>query len=228
MDPLPERIRKQTFRPSGSAAKRRKSTYMQTFHRAVKTAGAMLVLGALAMSTVYAAPLKTDEAAKAAAIERANAIFGKLAFFKPVEMGGSTSGQSGAKEVKAVQGPAGLNGLIAKYAAAEGVPVALAHAVIRVESNYRPNARGRAGEIGLMQIKPATARGMGFTGSAKALYDPATNLRWGMKYLGKAHQLGRGSTCGTILRYNAGHSAKRMNKISAAYCGKVKQVMRRA
>ncbi len=97
-----------------------------------------------------------------------------------------------------------------------------------MESNYRTNARGRAGEIGLMQIKPATARGMGFTGSAKALYDPATNLRWGMKYLGKAHQLGRGSTCGTILRYNAGHGAKRMNKISAAYCGKVKRHLRRA
>jgi soluble lytic murein transglycosylase-like protein len=69
---------------------------------------------------------------------------------------------------------------------------------------------------------------MGFTGSAKALYDPATNLRWGMKYLGKAHQLGGGETCGTILRYNAGHGAKRMNKISAAYCGKVKKQLRRA
>jgi soluble lytic murein transglycosylase-like protein len=201
---------------------------MQTFHRAVKTAGAMLVIGAMAISTVNAAPLKTDEAAKAAAIERANAIFGKLAFFKPVDVEGGTSSPAGEKVVKAVKGPANLNGLIAKYAAAEGVPVALAHAVIRVESNYRPNARGRAGEIGLMQIKPATARGMGFTGSAKALYDPATNLRWGMKYLGKAHQLGRGETCGTILRYNAGHGAKRMNKISAAYCGKVKRHLARA
>jgi soluble lytic murein transglycosylase-like protein len=210
---------------SGPTQKRRKSSYMQTFHRAVRTAGAMLVIGALAVTTVNAAPLKTDEAAKAAAIERANAIFGKLEFFKPIEPQGGTGEKAGASAVK---GPANLNGLIAKYAAAEGVPVALAHAVIRVESNYRTNARGRAGEIGLMQIKPATARGMGFTGSAKALYDPATNLRWGMKYLGKAHQLGRGSTCGTILRYNAGHGAKRMNKISAAYCGKVKQVMRRA
>jgi soluble lytic murein transglycosylase-like protein len=196
---------------------------MQIFHRAVKTAGAMLVLGAMAISTANAAPLKTDEAAKAAAIERANAIFSKLSFFQPKDIG-----DAGGKLTPGAGGPANLNALIAKYAAAEGVPVALAHAVIRVESNYRTNARGSAGEIGLMQIKPATARGMGFTGSAKALYDPATNLRWGMKYLGKAHQLGRGSTCGTILRYNAGHGATRMNKISAAYCGRVKQVMRRA
>ena len=115
--------------------------------------------------------------------------------------------------------------IIARYATHHGVPVALAHAVVRVESNYRPNARGRAGEIGLMQIKPATARMMGYSGSAKGLYDPETNIRWGMKYLAEAHRLGRGDTCGTVLRYNAGHGAKRMNRISAAYCAKVKRHM---
>lgn len=115
--------------------------------------------------------------------------------------------------------------IIARHAAEHGVPVALAHAVVRVESNYRANARGKAGEIGLMQIKPATARMMGYSGSVKGLYDPDTNIRYGMKYLAKAHQLGGGDTCGTILRYNAGHGAKRMNKISAAYCAKVKRHM---
>lgn len=115
--------------------------------------------------------------------------------------------------------------IIAKHASNHGIPLALAHAVVRVESNYRANARGRAGEVGLMQIKPATARMMGYTGSVKGLYDPETNIRWGMKYLAKAHQLGGGDTCGTILRYNAGHAAKRMNKISASYCAKVKQHM---
>lgn len=113
--------------------------------------------------------------------------------------------------------------IISKYASQHGVPVSLARAVVRVESNYRPNARGSAGEVGLMQIKPATARMMGYSGSVKGLYDPDTNIRYGMKYLAMAHQLGGGDTCGTILRYNAGHAAKRMNKISAAYCAKVKR-----
>lgn len=113
--------------------------------------------------------------------------------------------------------------IIARHAAANGVPVALARAVVRVESNFRADARGRAGEVGLMQIKPATARGLGYSGSTKALYDPETNIRWGMKYLGMAHKLGGGATCQTILRYNAGHGAKRMNPISAAYCSKVKR-----
>lgn len=115
--------------------------------------------------------------------------------------------------------------IIAKHAQKHGIPVSLARAVVRIESNYRPNARGRAGEIGLMQIKPSTARMMGYSGSAKGLYDPETNISWGMKYLAKAHQLGGGDTCGTILRYNAGHAAKRMNKVSAAYCAKVKRHM---
>ena len=49
------------------------------------------------------------------------------------------------------------SGLIQTYAKQYGVPVDLAHAVIKVESNFNPKARGSAGEVGLMQIKPATA-----------------------------------------------------------------------
>lgn len=113
--------------------------------------------------------------------------------------------------------------IVSRYAASYGVPASLAHAVIRIESNYRVNARGSAGEIGLMQIKPATARMMGYTGSANGLFNPETNIKFGMKYLALAHKLGGGATCGTILRYNAGHAAKRMNPVSSAYCSKVKR-----
>lgn len=111
--------------------------------------------------------------------------------------------------------------LISKYAKEYNVPVALANAVIRVESNYNPNARGSHGEIGLMQIKPATARMMGYSGGAKGLFDPETNIKYGMKYLAAAHDLGGGETCNTILKYNAGHGATRMNPVSKSYCGKV-------
>ncbi len=74
-----------------------------------------------------------------------------------------------------------------------------------------------------MQIKPATARLMGYSGSNDDLFHPETNIKFGMKYLGKAHELGGGSVCRTILKYNAGHAAKRMNPISSAYCSKVKR-----
>lgn len=111
--------------------------------------------------------------------------------------------------------------LIAGYAKQYGVPVQLASAVIAYESKFNPKARGAHGEIGLMQIKPETARAMGYNGPASGLYDPDTNLKYGIKYLAMAHQLGGGTTCGAILRYNAGHAATRMNATSKAYCGQV-------
>ncbi|HRP80228.1 MAG TPA: transglycosylase SLT domain-containing protein [Aquamicrobium sp.] len=130
-----------------------------------------------------------------------------------------------AVKARPTAGASAYDAIISRHAAQHGIPASLARAVVRIESNYRPNARGRAGEIGLMQIKPSTARMMGYSGSAKGLYDPETNIRWGMKYLARAHALGGGDTCGTILRYNAGHGAKRMNKVSAAYCARVKRHM---
>ncbi|MEO0635702.1 MAG: transglycosylase SLT domain-containing protein [Pseudomonadota bacterium] len=115
--------------------------------------------------------------------------------------------------------------LIRKHAKANNVPVDLALAVVQIESSFNPKARGAAGEVGLMQIKPATARGMGYSGLTRALYNPETNIKWGMKYLGGARAKSDGSVCGTILKYNAGHYAKRMNKISANYCRKVKRIL---
>ncbi|MDX5594023.1 lytic transglycosylase domain-containing protein [Pseudovibrio sp. SPO723] len=115
--------------------------------------------------------------------------------------------------------------LIKETAKKHGVPHELARAVVQVESSFNPSARGAAGEVGLMQIKPSTARGLGYRGSTKALYNPETNLEWGMKYLAGAHKKAGGDLCGTILRYNAGHYAKRMNKTSARYCQKVQNIL---
>lgn len=124
---------------------------------------------------------------------------------------------------RADEGDKPYTAIIKRHAALNGVSIQLAHAVISVESNYRPDSRGKAGEVGLMQIKPATAKLMGYSGSVTELFDPETNIEFGMKYLGKAQKLGNGTTCGTILKYNAGHAAKRMNPVSQAYCQKVKR-----
>ena len=74
--------------------------------------------------------------------------------------------------------------LIRRYARANGVPYALARAVVQVESGFRASARGGVGEIGLMQLRKSTARGMGYRGSTRALYNPETNIKYGMRYLG--------------------------------------------
>lgn len=158
---------------------------------------------------------------RAAVIDRNGVVtVGKLKTFKSTT-GYPKAGNPLAEGLKS----ASYSSLIQTYAKTYGVPVDLAHAVVRVESNFNPRARGSAGEIGLMQIKPATARMMGYQGGAKGLYDPETNIKFGMKYLAMAHDLGGGTTCGTILKYNAGHGAKRMNPVSKRYCGKIQSII---
>jgi len=116
--------------------------------------------------------------------------------------------------------------LIAHYAAENGVPLPLAHAVIEKESGYNAGATGR-GTVGLMQIKPGTARGIGYDGPTDALYEPSTNLEWGMKYLGGAYKLGGGDTCGTALRYQGGHRATKETATTRRYCAELKAIMAR-
>lgn len=115
---------------------------------------------------------------------------------------------------------------IKKYARQYQMDDRFVRAVIYSESSFRVNALGRAGEIGLMQVKPSTARAMGYRGTKNQLYLPENNIKYGIKYLRKARDAGDGSICGTILKYNAGLYAKRMNPVSFRYCQKVKRLMR--
>lgn len=101
----------------------------------------------------------------------------------------------------------------------------LVRAVIRVESEWDQDLTGLAGEIGLMQILPATARDIGYGGSFDALYDPETNIRWGIRYLAEAFRLANGDLCQTVLKYNAGHGATKMTNAGSNYCTRVRGFM---
>jgi soluble lytic murein transglycosylase len=80
--------------------------------------------------------------------------------------------------------------LILAAAQKYGVDPALIKAVVWRESRFDPNARGGAGEIGLMQIREAAADEWAKAEkirffSHQHLYDPAKNLLAGTWYLGK-------------------------------------------
>lgn len=115
-----------------------------------------------------------------------------------------------------------LQALVAKYAAAEGIPFSLAHGVVMVESRYNPRATGKGGYIGLMQLSYRTAKGMGFSGSRAALYEPETNIKYGVKYLAGAYRQAGGNMCVTVSKYQGGHGVRGVTKAGAAYCGRVK------
>lgn len=69
--------------------------------------------------------------------------------------------------------------IIEKAAAQFNIPAKLIKSVIQKESNFNPNALSHAGASGLMQLMPATARGLG----VKNVFDPAENIIAGSKYL---------------------------------------------
>jgi soluble lytic murein transglycosylase-like protein len=106
---------------------------------------------------------------------------------------------------------ADYNELVARHAQANGVPEALVHRVIVRESRYQPHLIGRGGTIGLMQIKLATARGLGYTGSAEGLRDPDTNLTYAVKYLAGAYRAANGDHGRAVAYYAGGYyyAAKR-------------------
>jgi soluble lytic murein transglycosylase-like protein len=123
-----------------------------------------------------------------------------------------------------ISGSTAIDALIEKHARENGIPPALAYGFVRVESRYNPGAKG-SGVYGLSQIKPATARGLGFSGPASALFDPDTNLRYGMRYLAGAWQKGGGDVCMAAMKYKGGHRATRMTKSTLSYCAAVKREM---
>jgi soluble lytic murein transglycosylase-like protein len=110
------------------------------------------------------------------------------------------------------------NELVARHAQANGVPVELVHRVIVRESRYRPSLIGRGGTIGLMQIKLATARGLGYTGTAEGLRDPDTNLTYAVKYLAGAYRAANGDHNRAVGYYASGYyyAAKRQRREARA------------
>ncbi|MFB2531966.1 transglycosylase SLT domain-containing protein [Paracoccus sp. p4-l81] len=97
-----------------------------------------------------------------------------------------------------------LNRLIAHYARVYDVPVSLVHRVVKRESNYNPGARNGP-YYGLMQILPQTAQTMGHRGSAEALLDADTNLRYAVKYLRGAWMCADGSESRAVMWYAKGY-----------------------
>lgn len=90
---------------------------------------------------------------------------------------------------------------INKAAKAYRIEPAVISTVVKIESSCDPNAKGGRGEIGLMQIKPATAIGLG--ADPKKLSHPAYNVQIGTKYLRQQYDK-FGSWEGAVLAYNRG------------------------
>ncbi len=101
--------------------------------------------------------------------------------------------------------------LVNKYADHYQVPRPLVHKVIQRESDYRPKARNGP-YFGMMQILPATARGMGFAGKNSDLLDADTNLHFAVKYLRGAWLVSDGDIDKAVKWYARGYYYEARNR----------------
>jgi soluble lytic murein transglycosylase-like protein len=101
-----------------------------------------------------------------------------------------------------------LDAMIARHAAANGLPADLVHRVVIRESRYNPRARGAGGALGLMQIKHATARSMGYAGAASGLLDAETNLTYAVRYLAGAYRASGGNAGRAVAYYASGYHGR--------------------
>lgn len=130
-----------------------------------------------------------------------------------------------APEAPAPADATAFRAMIREQALADGIPSEVAEAVAEVESGFDPQAVGAVGEVGLMQVMPSTARMLGFSEPLPKLYDPQTNIRYGVRYLAKAWRLTGQDICATVMKYRAGHGETRYSQKSVAYCVRVRALL---
>jgi soluble lytic murein transglycosylase-like protein len=96
-----------------------------------------------------------------------------------------------------------IDAAIDEAAARHSVDPSLVRSVVKVESNFNPNAISRKGAMGLMQLMPSTARSLNVSNP----FDPQQNVDAGVRHLRKLLDSYGGDVRLSLAAYNAGSGA---------------------
>ena len=141
---------------------------------------------------------------------------------------GSAAAESAVMPVEgaaeSLPGNAGTDAIIEKASRRYGVDSELIKAIIKAESNFNPRAVSSAGAQGLMQLMPATARGLGVSDS----FDPEQNVMAGTRFLKDMLRRYDGNLDEALAAYNWGpgrvdkHGTSHLPRETRDYLAKVK------
>jgi soluble lytic murein transglycosylase-like protein len=179
-------------------------TYVRRGHNAIVRANKkMYICSLVAFAMLAASPMPAAEVTSAlpeqkpperkTLVVRADSHTGRLVQSAVVSTRTLTRPATTARDISEI---------VERSSRAHDVDPLLVHSMIKVESNYDPNAVSSKGAEGLMQLMPPTARMLGVSDS----FDPQQNIEAGVKYLSYLKSLYKDDRL-ALAAYNAGPGA---------------------